>query len=632
MSSSNVQTALYSSVGVGLVFVALIGANIILSPVRARVDLTADKLHTLSPGTKAILAKVDAPIQIRFYSSQGKDRMPAEIKSYVQTVDDLLSEFRAQAGGKIEIRKLDPEPDSEAEELARVDGIEPQLLRNGEQLYLGLIVEYAPQKSTIPFLSPQREKLLEYDLARAVSEVVSTNRPVVGVMSPLQVMGGFNPMAMQMGRQGQSEPWVIISELKRQFQVQNVPMDSEKIDDAIKVMVLLHPKEISDKAQYALDQFVLRGGKLIAFLDPLCLADNRQPNQMGLSLGGGSSIPKLLKAWGLEFDTTKVVADQQFMRQLSGRDGRPQLVPSFLFMNADGVTQDDPVTGQTDDLWIPFAGAFTGKVADGLRQDVLLHTSRDSQLVDAMTAQINGQKIVDDFKASGVSYTLATRLYGKFKTAFPDGKPAADKKEAKPDEAKTENKDGESLKESKVDGVVYLFGDADFLYDPYCVEVNQMLRVAMPRNGNLGLFQNLIEQAAGDSNLIGARSRATVRRTFTVVQKMETEARQRYQAKIEGLDKKQQELQTKLADLQIKKEGNTAKVILTPEQQQAIKTYNTDLAATKKELRIERRNLRQDVDALENRLKWANILLMPVVVSFTGLTLAVLRRKRTAAK
>jgi ABC-type uncharacterized transport system involved in gliding motility auxiliary subunit len=340
----------------------------------------------------------------------------------------------------------------------------------------------------------------------------------------------------------------------------------------------------------------------------------------------------LLKAWGLEFDTTKVVADQQFMRQLSGRDGRPQLVPSFLFMNADGVTQDDPVTGQTDDLWIPFAGAFTGKVADGLRQDVLLHTTRDSQLVDAMTAQINGQKIVDDFKASGVSYTLATRLYGKFKTAFPDGKPAADKKDAKPDEAKTENKDGDSLKESKVDGVVYLFGDADFLYDPYCVEVNQMLRVAMPRNGNLGLFQNLIEQAAGDSNLIGARSRATVRRTFTVVQKMETEARQRYQAKIEGLDKKQQELQSKLADLQIKKEGNTAKVILTPEQQQAIKSYNTDLAATKKELRIERRNLRQDVDALENRLKWANILLMPVVVSFTGLTLAVLRRKRTAAK
>ena len=159
-----------------------------------------------------------------------------------------------------------------------------------------------------------------------------------------------------------------------------------------------------------------------------------------------------------------------------------------------------------------------------------------------------------------------------------------------------------------------------------------MLRMAMPRNGNLGLFQNLIEQAGGDSNLIGSRTRATVRRTFTVVQKMESEARLRYQSKIEGLDKKQQELQNKLSDLQVKKEGNTAKVILTPEQQQAIKSYNADLAKTKKDLRIERRNLRQDVDALENRLKWANILLMPVAVSLTGLSLAILRRKRTAAK
>ncbi len=633
MSSSKFQVALYSSVGVGLVFIALIGANIILSPVRARVDLTADKLHTLSPGTKAILSKVDAPIQVRFYASQGSERMPAEIKSYVQTIDDILGEFKAQSGGKIEVRKLDPEPDSEAEELARVDGVEPQMLRNGEQLYLGLIVEYAPQKSTIPFLSPQREKLLEYDLARAVSEVVSTNKPIVGVMSPLQVLGGFNPAAMQMGRQAQTEPWIVFAELKRQFQVQSVGMDVDKIDDSIQVMVVLHPKDISEKAQFALDQFVLRGGKLIAFLDPLCLADNRQPNQMGLNLGGGSSMPKLLKAWGLDFDTAKVVADQQFMRQLQGRDGRPQLVPSFLFMNADGVNSDDPVTGQADDLWIPFAGAFTGKVADGLHQDILLKTTKDSQLVDAMTAQINGQKIVDDFKASGVSYTLATRLYGKFKTAFPEGKPPADKKEAtKGEDAKAEKKDENFLKESKTDGVVYLFGDADFLYDPYCVEVNQMLRMAMPRNGNLGLFQNLIEQAGGDSNLIGSRTRATVRRTFTVVQKMESEARLRYQSKIEGLDKKQQELQNKLSDLQVKKEGNTAKVILTPEQQQAIKSYNADLAKTKKDLRIERRNLRQDVDALENRLKWANILLMPVAVSLTGLSLAILRRKRTAAK
>lgn len=616
-------------------FIALIGANLILSPIRAQLDLTADKLHTLSTGTRSILAKVDAPIQIRFYASQGSDRMPAEFKSYVQTINDLLGEFRAQSGGKIDIRKFDPEPDSEAEELARVDGIEPQQLRNGEQLYLGLIVEYAPQKSVLPFLNPQQEKLLEYNLARAVSEVLSTNKPVVGVMSPLQVLGGFNPMAMQMGRNGQSEPWIAFSELKRGFQVQTVGMDVEKIDDSIKVLVVLHPKDISDKAQFALDQFVLRGGKLIAFLDPLCIADNRQPNQMGLNLNGGSSIPKLLKAWGLEFDTSKVIADQQFMRQLAGRDGRPQLVPSFLFLNSSGIVQDDPVTGQVDDVWLPFAGAFTGKVADGLHQDVLLKTTTDSQLVESMTAQVNGQKVVDDFKPSGINYTIATRLYGKFKTAFPDGKPSPekDKKDpAAPAGVKDEKKDGDFLKESKTDGVVYLFGDVDFLYDPYCVEINQMLRMAMPRNGNLGLFQNLVEQAGSDSSLIASRTRASVRRPFTKVAAMESVARKRYQSKIEDLDKKQQELQNKLADLQVKKEGNTAKVILTPEQQQAIKTYNADLVKTKKDLRIERRNLRQDVDAMENRLKWLNILLMPVVVIVTGVTLAFFRRESTAAK
>ena len=180
--------------------------------------------------------------------------------------------------------------------------------------------------------------------------------------------------------------------------------------------------------------------------------------------------------------------------------------------------------------------------------------------------------------------------------------------------------------------MVYLFGDADFLYDPYCVEVNPMFRIAVPRNGNLNLLQNLVEQAAGDSNLIGARGRASLRRPFTVVQKMETDARLRYQAKIESLDKKLTDLQGKLSEMQVKKEGNTSRVILTPEQQSALKEFSKQQAETKKELRVERRNLRQDVDALENRLKWANIALMPLFVTATGIALALARRKQVAAK
>ncbi len=622
MKQSKLQTILFSAAGVGLVFIAIVGANLLFSPVRTRVDMTAEKLHTLSSGTKAILARVDAPIQVRLYMSQGKDTMPAVLKTYAQSVEDLLAEFKAQSRGNLEIKKFDPEPDSEAEDSAKLDGVEPQLLRNGEQVYLGVAIEYAPQKATLPFLSPDREKLLEYDLARALSQVLATNKPVIGVMSPLQVFGQpMNPMMMQMGRQQGSEPWVFINELKQDFEVQQVGMDVDSIDEKIKVLIVMHPKDITDKAQFALDQFVLRGGKLIGLLDALCLSDNQKPNPMGFNLGGGSSLPKLLKAWGLEFDTTKVVADLNYMKQLGGRDGRPQLVPSFLFMTPVGINKDDAVTAQSDDLWIPFAGAFTGKPVDGLKEDVLLKTTEKSQLVDGVTAQLNGQKIVDEFKASGTNYTLALRLTGKFKTAFPDGKPG-----------ETNAPAGGYLKESKGDGVVYLFGDTDFLYDPYCVEVNQMLRIATPRNGNLNLIQNLVEQAGGDANLIGARGRASLRRPFTVVQKMETEARMRYQAKIEGLDKKLTDLQSKLSEMQVKKEGNVSKVILSPEQQAALKQFSEEQTRTKKELRVERRNLNQDVNALESRLKWLNIAAMPVLVTVAGIGLAVARRKKVAAK
>lgn len=631
MKNSKFQTLLYSTAGVALVFIAVVGANLIFSPVRARVDLTADRLHTLSDGTKAILAKLDAPIQVRLYVSQGKDRMPSAIQPYVQRVEDLLAEFKAQSKGNLEIKKFDPEPDSETEDSAKLDGIEPISLQqmSAEPFYLGLAVEYAPQKVAIPFLSPQREKLLEYDLARAITQVLSTNKPVIGIMSPLQVMGGFNPMAMQMGRQPQqSEPWVFVNELKRDFEVQTVGMDVDRIDDNIKVLVVLHPKDITPKAEFAIDQFVLRGGKLVAFLDALCLADNRNPNPMGFNLGGGSTFPKLLKHWGYEFDTSKVVSDTDYMRQLQGRDGRPQLVPSFLFLNANAINKEDAVTGQLDDVWLPFAGAFTGKAADGLKADVLFHSSKNSQLTDGITSQLNGSKVVDDFKPSGVEYSLGLRLTGKFKTAFPDGNPA----DTNSVDGSTNAPAGNFLREATAEGAVYLVGDADLLSDQFSVRVDQMFRIAYPLNGNLTFMQNLIEQATGDANLITVRSRASLRRPFTVVQEMESKARIAYQAKIESLDKKLQELQSKLNDFQIKKEGNTAKIILSPEQQQALKQVNVEQANTRKELRKERRNLRLEVESLENRLKWLNIAAMPFLVTATGIGLAVTRRKRTSAR
>jgi len=623
MKQTKIQTLLFSTAGVGLAFVAITGLNLLFSPVRARLDLTADGLHTLSEGSRKILSKIDSNVEVRLYVSRGENRMPSAIKNYAQTVEDLLQEFRAASGGKITIKRLDPEPDSDAEDTAKLDGIEPVSLgqMGGDPIYFGMAVSLAPETKAIPFLSPQREKLLEYDIARVISQVIATNKPVLGVMSPLPVLGGpaMNPMMMQMGRQPQQQqPWITFSELKRDFTVESVPMETDTIPDKIQVLMVVHPKDISEKAQYAIDQFILRGGKLIAFLDTQCITDNRNPNPMGMNLGGGSSLPKLLEKWGIGLDTSKVVADRTFSRELQGRDGRPQPVPAFLFLNADGVNRDDAVTGQSDNLWLPFAGGFTGKPAEGLKADVLLKSSKDSQLVDGMTSQFNGAKILDDFAPSQTNYPLALRLSGKFKTAFPDGKPGAT--------------NASGLKEAKSDTVVYLFGDADFLNDAYSVEVNPMLGMAMPRNGNLALVQNLVEQASGDVNLVGARGRASVSRPFTVVQRMEGEARARYQGKIEGLNKKVEQLQSKLNDVQIKQEGNTSKIILTKDQQDAISNFKKQQIEARKDLRKERRNLDVDVKNLENQVKWLNIAAMPLLVSAAGIALAIARKNRTNAK
>ena len=368
MKQTKIQTLLFSTAGVGLAFVAITGLNLLFSPVRARLDLTADGLHTLSEGSRKILSKIDSNVEVRLYISRGENRMPSAIKNYAQTVEDLLQEFRAASGGKITIKRLDPEPDSDAEDTAKLDGIEPVSLgqMGGDPIYFGMAVSLAPETKAIPFLSPQREKLLEYDIARVISQVIATNKPVLGVMSPLPVLGGpaMNPMMMQMGRQPQQQqPWITFSELKRDFTVESVPMETDTIPDKIQVLMVVHPKDISEKAQYAIDQFILRGGKLIAFLDTQCITDNRNPNPMGMNLGGGSSLPKLLEKWGIGLDTSKVVADRTFSRELQGRDGRPQPVPAFLFLNADGVNRDDAVTGQSDNLWLPFAGGFTGKPA-----------------------------------------------------------------------------------------------------------------------------------------------------------------------------------------------------------------------------------------------------------------------------
>ena len=623
------ETLLHSTLGVAAVAVILVVVNFLYAriPVRfSRLDLTAEKAYTLSAGTRAILAKLDTPVQIRFYCTRGES-MPPQLKLFAQNVEDLLNEYRQASHGQIEIQKLNPEPDSDAEDSARLDGVEGQLLPTGEKLFLGLSVSMLDQKEVIPFLGPDRERLLEYDLSRALTRVTTTQKPVVGVMSSLPIAGqAMNMMLMQMGQRGE-EPWAVYSELKRDFTVREVPMTSDVIPEDVKVLLLVHPKTISEATEYALDQFVLRGGKLIACLDPAAVLDRSQRQSM---MGGGSTsstLDRLLKAWGITFEAGKTVADLDYLgRTQSGR------APGVLMLNETALSKQDILTAGADNLFFIFPGAFSGTPVAGLKETVLIRSSSNAQLVEPMTAQMAPEEVLKNFVPAGQSFPLAIRLTGKFKTAFPEGKPKQEADAKAPAAAP-------GLKESKDENSVVLIGDSDFLQDPICVTAVQNPftggRMLMPANGNLALVQGAVEQMAGDDNLIAVRGRATRERPFTVVKQMEAEADAAYRTKIKALETSLAETQSKLNELQQHRqgeEGKAQKFILTPEQQAEIAKFRQTEADVKKQLKEVRRNLRAATDALENRVKWLNIAGMPLLVALSGLGFSFLKRKRTAAQ
>ncbi|MFL6595683.1 MAG: GldG family protein [Chthoniobacterales bacterium] len=630
MNKKPFETYLYSTIGIVAVALILIALNFIAGRARARVDLTAEKAYTLSPGTKAILAKLDTPVQLRFYCTKNTANMPVFLTNYAQRIDDLLTEYRQASKGQIEIQRLNPEPDSDAEDSARLDGIEPQQLRAGDRLYLGLSIAMLDQKQAIPFLTPDRERLLEYDISRAIARVATPEKPVVGVMSALPVMGQTNPMMRRNAMQQQQPPWAFISELKRDFNVKQIEMTATEIPADVKTLIVIHPKGIQEAAQYAIDQFVLRGGKLVAFVDPLAILDRPPMQTSTMPPQSSSTLDTLFKAWGVGFDATKVVADLEHSARVEEGPN-----PAVLALNETAVNKDDVVTADADNLVMAFSGAFTGTPAEGLTRTVLLQTSKRSGLADPMMAAMSGPQLASEITQTGTEYPVAIRLTGKFKSAFPQGKPQASPTPApSPNEQKPpENPPAEnSLKESAQPTTVVLVGDADMLQDQLSVrEIGGMgQRMVMPINSNLSLAQGVVEQLAGDSNLIAVRSRASRERPFTVVQKMQADAEASYRSKIKELETSLADTQRKVNDLQRAKEGNQ-RFILSPEQQTELANFRKTEADVKGQLKTMRRQLRGSIDSLENRLKWINIAGMPLAVIVVGLIFTAVKRKRTAA-
>jgi ABC-type uncharacterized transport system involved in gliding motility auxiliary subunit/ABC-type transport system involved in cytochrome c biogenesis permease component len=625
----NFEAMLYSAGGVVAMFVLMVGVYIVTSTIKSRFDVTAEKAHTLSPGTKKILSKLDSRITLRFYCTQGDNAMPPVLRTYARRIEDLLAEYRQAANGKLIIEKIDPGPDSEAEDSARLNGIEGQATGpfGSDKIYLGIAVSLLDAKFALPFLPPERQRLLEYDISRAIAGVV-TARPVVGIMSGLPVFGEAPDPLMRPG-QHRAADWAFIMELKRDFTLKNVPMNATRIDDDIKVLLVAHPVDISDAAQFAIDQFVLRGGKLLAFLDPHAYFDQKHDRSQNFTIGGDnaakSSLDKLLKAWGLNMDVNLVAADTSFASR-NLQTGDP--MPTLLLVTREGIDENDVATSQIDNLVFPFAGAFTGKPADGLKEDILVKCSANSELVDSLIATAASEKILRDFKPANLEYPLAVHLTGKFHTAFPGERPSSGA-------ASAELPGNTYLKESTDKGEVILISDSDMLNDNVCIRVQNVMGRPTPQaaNGNLNFVQSLVERLTGDNDLISSRARASMSRPFTRVKEMEAKAGKQWQEKIQVLETRQREMDQKIKQLQARNEtsGNQS-LILSPQQEKELEKYHKGLGEVTRDLKQVRKNLRRETDALEFWTKVVNIAAMPIFVALSGLVLAVVKSRHRAPR
>lgn len=620
-----------------LLFVAI---NIVagVSMRSARLDLTEGKLYTLSEGSRNIAKLPKEPVRLTFYYSEKQaDDIPG-IRPYVNRVREVLNEYERASGGQVEFRTVNPEPFSEAEDAAAQAGLFGQPTgRSNERFYFGLVgTNSVDRQEIIPIFDPRREDFLEYDLTRMIYLLADQPRKPVGLMSWINMEGSEgNPMM-----QTRAAPaWAIDTQIKELFDVRPIATNAGEIPADIKALVVVHPKSISDRTQYAIDQFVLRGGRLLLFIDPLCEADippGVNPMQ-AMSLPRSSDAPKLLHAWGLELMPGKVAADKSSgIRVNVGSQGRPETVDYIAWLQLDENNRNasDPVTGQLNQMIMATAGILSKKDPGGLETVPLLHTTPNSAPIEAASIQFvpDPKKLLAEFTPGNKELTLAARISGKARTAFPDGVPPADpaNPEAEPPKPPTTA----HLSESAEPINVIVVADCDMLADRFWVQRQQIAGIDMGLNkisDNGDFVIGALDNLSGSSDLMSLRARGKFARPFTRIEQIRKDAEQQYRAKEQALQQTLRETEAKINDIQKKRPEGNAVTFLTPEQSKEIEAFRAQMADTRKELRDVQHRMRKDIESLGTRIKALNIALVPMLLGAGALGLAAYRASRRRA-
>ena len=643
----------YTIGGIVLAVAAFVALNMFANQAltRFRLDLTEQRLFTLSEGTRNVIRAIDEPVTLRLYVSRSlASRLPS-ISGYVARVRDLLQEYEHAADGKIILTVIDPEPFSDEEDRAVAYGLSGLPLLDGEStFYFGLVgTNTLDDQEVIPRFTPDREEFLEYDLTKMIHTLGQAARPAIGLITTLP-LDGRSQQAMMMGRPPQ--PWLILERIEELFDVRHLSAASlERVEEDVDVLMVVHPKGLPDGARYAIDQFVLGGGHALVFVDPNAEAD-MTPTVPGLPpLPGKSELEDLLAAWGLELDTARTVGDMQIGADVQARMGdRVATIRYPIWMNVPSplLNPEDVVTADLGNLTFGSAGALVTLPDTGLTVSPLARTTPSgASLID--TNQVGPmadlEALIRDFRPDGTSYVLAARIGGKATSAFADGPPVTE--EEGTDESEGADEGGASgsqtaetaeapaaaphLGEGEINVIVV--GDTDLLQDQFWVQRQNLFgqSIPIPISANGSFVVNALDNLTGSGDLIGIRSRGRFLRPFTVVNELRQDAELRFREKEKELLQRLQETEARLSELRT---GEGDEIVLTEDQRDAIVEFTNERVRIRRELRDVRHSLRKDIETLEASLKFVNIGLVPIVIGIGGLLAGLhrMRRRRAAMR
>lgn len=632
--------------GLALAAVTLLSVNLIASETLGnwKADLTEDKLYSISPGSVAVLKAMDEPIKARLYFSKKLGEMAPSYARYFDRIRTLLEDFQRISGGKLELEILDPEPFSDAEDQAVATGLSGRRLNaEGEMGYFGLTAANSTDdREVIGFFSPDRENFVEYDITKLVHSLSNPKKHLVGLMTSLPLDGGQNPMTQQ-----PTPPWIIMSQIREFFDVEIIDQAAKEIPARIDVLLVAQPTQLTPEAAYAIDQYVLKGGKLLALIDPA--AETAQFELMEKQGEGRAELAKLLKSWGLDFDPKKTAADIRYARRVQfgrGSEGAVTDFVAWLTLDKSAIDQRDVLSSGIETLNLASAGVLTP--IDGATTTVtpVITTSPEAMEIDTQKVGMAADPValLRSYAPGGKPLMLAARISGEAKSAFPDGvsDPDAKKDDAKPadtdgaaadkpDESKAAAKDDEKrapahVASGRVNAIVV--ADTDFLADRFWVESRQMLgqEFAMPTASNGAFILGALENLTGSDALIALRGRGIKERTFTLVEDLRRDAERKFREKEEALTARLKSVEQELEKLQTT--GTGGNVIASDQERAAIERFTREMLETRRELRQVKLALSQSIDSLDGWLKFANIALVPLLIAAGGVGWTLWRARR----